>query len=93
MPYITPLEKLKPPGYMMRVLRNNYRGKKMSLKELGSKVELSYAQISRIETGKSGYNKDLIDKLCKIFKVRPSILFASNEKEANLLKAYHESLT
>jgi len=93
MPKTKPLEQLKPPGYMIRILRKkNDSGKKMSQEKLGELVGLSHATISRIEAGENSYSKEFIEKCCEIFHVKHSLLFASDEKEADILKALHKAL-
>ena len=90
------LNKLKPPGYMIRILRNQPYDtkKKMSQAVLGEKTGLSHAQISRKENGKNGggYNREFIEKVCDVFQITPFILFACNEEEADFLKAFHKAL-
>ena len=71
------------PGYMIAKLREE---KKMTPETLAKELDMSEASVSRLERGIQNYKKQTIDKLCKIFKVSPNLLFTADEKEEEVLK-------
>jgi transcriptional regulator with XRE-family HTH domain len=66
--------------------------KKLSMRELGEKVGVSHAHISKLESGINSPSVDLLEKLAEFFDIDISYFFAKEEdgftiNESNILYA------
>lgn len=75
----------------LRELRNE---KKLTTRELGEKLNISYVTISLLENGKQGFNDDYLRIFSKFFNTSTDyILGLSNERTPNEEKSLDEQLT
>ena len=58
-------------GEYIRLLRNE---QKMTLTQLAAQLELDSANLSKIETGKRGFDEKKLPLFCEIFKLELDIL-------------------
>jgi transcriptional regulator with XRE-family HTH domain len=70
---------MKGPGELIRVIR---KSQNLSINELAAKSGVSMAQISRIETGESGYCDESLNKIAQALGVPVGALFPNSAEEA-----------
>jgi transcriptional regulator with XRE-family HTH domain len=68
----------KEIGQKIKMLRTE---KKLSMRELGEKVGVSHAHISKLEKGINGPSVDLLEKIAHYFNIDMSHFFTENEKD------------
>lgn len=59
--------------------------KKLSMRELGEKIGISHAHISKLESGINSPSVDLLEKLADFFNIDITYFF-SNEEDENFLE-------
>jgi transcriptional regulator with XRE-family HTH domain len=55
--------------------------KKLSMRELGEKIGVSHAHISKLESGINSPSVDLLEKLAEFFHIDVTYFFAKEEEE------------
>lgn len=56
------------------------KDKKMSMRELGEKVGVSHAHISKLESGLNSASLDLLEKIAEYFNIDVSYFFTQDEE-------------
>lgn len=69
----TDTSKMPVPGTNIRTLRVQQG---LSLKELARATGLNAGNLSKLETGRIGYSREVIDKIAAVLGVSPGVLFA-----------------
>lgn len=67
-----------------RTIRNLRKQNNLSMQELGDKVALSQASISRIERGDTDINFVQLSNICNVFELTLTEFFASIEQQIDL---------
>lgn len=74
----------KKPKFPLTKMRLWREDREMTLEEVGEAIELSHAQLGRIENGHQEYKQSLVLKLARLYKIDPISLLerAPNDPRA-----------
>ncbi|WP_375413066.1 helix-turn-helix domain-containing protein [uncultured Bradyrhizobium sp.] len=64
----------KPPRFQPTFMRQWREYREMTLERAGEAVDMSHAQLGRIERGLQPYNQELLEALAELYKTTPASL-------------------
>lgn len=75
----------KGPRFRPTFLRQWREHREMTLERAGEAVDMSHAQLGRIERGLQPYNQELLERLAELYRTEPASLIMRNPADEDAM--------